>query len=968
MSAELESLFAVIRDSAEKRVWSQGVELARNGDFSNEPGADAGEFALRIISGSKDKAPRVYLSPESETWQCDCDESDDPCRHVVAAVIALRQGKLSAPRASGATAALGRVVYSLSRQDGALSFGRYIDVGGERNIVEKTLRETVDALTSKGNLRVLVQQEDYSIEHILVRRKHGILEPETMRLLIPALEKLPYIEFEGAAIRVSSEVLEIALTLSKEDGGYRLRFADRSGVTENFINGVALGPTGLQPLKEERLTAEEFTAFSGAGTLIPENSKITLFSEVLPKLERRVKILRTGSGLPFSRVLEPHIQLQCNADEGGASLVVVPKLIYGDPPVAEIERDKLLVLSDFDIPVRNRAAESNLSQQLASELDMRIGEGKVFLGEQAINFISRDVSIRKMGDGLSKFRPVDLVKDVVQSGEGFTVNFSSSEGEVSFEKAYESFRSGNRFVQLSDGAWGALPVDWLSMHGKALANLLAARDERGAIPSFRALEASEVFEAAGLERPASVRDFAEALRKGELPGAALPADLKAELRPYQKQGIDWLSFLLSHEVGALLADDMGLGKTLQAMCVIEGRTLIVCPTSVVHSWRDQLERFRPGLSVSIYHGAARKLDMKSSVVISTYPILRLDAEVLQKEEWQMLVLDEAQVIKNPRSQIAAAAHGLKARRRLILSGTPVENNLNDLWSQFRVINPYLLGSLNDFERDWIEPISSGKTDFALRLRTKIRPFVLRRLKSEVVKDLPPRTDVTLEVELSEEERRLYETLKLTTRQEILSSVESSRGLFSVLESLLRLRQACCHSALVPGGGIRSSSKLDLLVSSLETSIAEGHRALVFSQWTALLDLVETSFAERGISFSRLDGATKDRERVVSDFQSPNGPSVMLLSLKAGGVGITLTAADHVYILDPWWNPAVEEQAAGRAHRIGQTDPVFVFKLVAKDTIEERIIELQKNKKDLMQAMMNGTDNFLLTKEEILGLL
>jgi SNF2 family DNA or RNA helicase len=443
------------------------------------------------------------------------------------------------------------------------------------------------------------------------------------------------------------------------------------------------------------------------------------------------------------------------------------------------------------------------------------------------------------------------------------------------------------------------------------------------------------------------------------------------LRPYQRQGVDWLVFLRRAGLGALLADDMGLGKTLQALCALEGRTLVVAPTSVLHGWMREIERFRPELSISLYHGPTRSLDPDADLTITSYALLRQDAKILTKPTWDCVVLDEAQAIKNPESQIARAAMRLDAKARFALTGTPVENRLDELWSQLHFLNRGLLGGRTQFRDRYARPIAEGDTDVAARLRQRIRPFLLRRLKSEVAPELPPLTEVVLDCELSTDERAVYDAVRAATVRGVVEQLRAGGNVMAALEALLRLRQAACHSTLVPGqeANATSSSKLETLYERLEEAVADGHKALVFSQWTSLLDRVEPGLRERGIAWLRLDGSTRDRGAVVERFQSDEGEPVMLLSLKAGGTGLNLTAADHVFLLDPWWNPAVEAQAADRAHRIGQERPVVVHRLIALDTVEEGILALHARKRALANAALEEADgSSRLTRDDLLELL
>jgi SNF2 family DNA or RNA helicase len=414
---------------------------------------------------------------------------------------------------------------------------------------------------------------------------------------------------------------------------------------------------------------------------------------------------------------------------------------------------------------------------------------------------------------------------------------------------------------------------------------------------------------------------------------------------------------------------MGLGKTVQALAALRGRTLVVSPTSVVFNWAAEARRFRPDLRVSLYHGSRRRLDDAADVTLTSYPLLRNDVDALAEIAWDTVVLDESQMIKNPDSQVARAAYRLRAGWRITLSGTPVENRLDELWSQLHFTNPGLLGGRADFADRWAAPVANGDPGAAARLRERIKPFVLRRKKRDVAPELPPRTEAVLHVELDDRERELYDSVRAATQRDILKLLEAGGGVMQALEALLRLRQASCHSALLPGQSAPSSSKVEALLDALTDAAADGHKALVFSQWTSLLDLIEPHLEAAEIPFARLDGSTRDRAGVVGDFQRDDGPPVMLISLKAGGTGLNLTAADHVFLVDPWWNPAVEDQAADRAHRIGQDKPVMVYRLVARDTVEERILALQASKRALADAALGDADRAVsLTRDDLMALL
>jgi SNF2 family DNA or RNA helicase len=533
-----------------------------------------------------------------------------------------------------------------------------------------------------------------------------------------------------------------------------------------------------------------------------------------------------------------------------------------------------------------------------------------------------------------------------------------------------AFRAGESLVALHGGGYAPLPLDWLSRFGTRIADLLAARDEAGSLSLALLPDVARLCQDLDQPPPPALAGL-EALLDGflGLGDPEIPSDLAAELRPYQRQGLAWLHFMREASLGALLADDMGLGKTVQALCAVRGRTLVVAPTSVVHNWSDEIRRFRPGLTACVYHGPRRALDPAADVTITSYALLRLDEGILTNVPWDTVVLDEAQWIKNPESQVAQVAYRLKAGWRLTLSGTPVENRLDELWSQMHFLNRGLLGGRADFQDRYAKPVADGVAGSAAKLRERIRPFVLRRLKQDVAPELPPRTDAVLYCALGDTERAVYDAVRAATLSEVVAKLREGGGVLAALEALLRLRQAACHPALVPGQTAETSAKVERLRESLETVVAEGHKALVFSQWTSLLDLIEPRLRSAAIGFIRLDGSTVDRASVVAQFQDATGPPVLLISLKAGGTGLNLTAADHVFLMDPWWNPAVEDQAADRAHRIGQERPVMVYRLVAEETVEERILRLQEAKRGIADAALGDASAAAsLSRDDLLALL
>ena len=454
-----------------------------------------------------------------------------------------------------------------------------------------------------------------------------------------------------------------------------------------------------------------------------------------------------------------------------------------------------------------------------------------------------------------------------------------------------------------------------------------------------------------------------------------PAGVLATLRDYQLAGFHWMQFLARHGLHGILADDMGLGKTLQTLTHILAEkesghsggkpTLVVAPTSVVPNWRAEALRFTPGLRVLVLNGPERKRYFRSiphaDLVLTSFALLQRDLEKLGAVAFHLVVLDEAQNIKNPRAKVAQAACKLKAAHRLCLSGTPIENHLGELWSLMRFLIPGFLGSEEMFNRRFRKPIEKdGDAERNEALKRRVAPLILRRTKDQVAKELPPKTELVHLIELHTSQKDLYETVRATMDKRVRQAI-AARGLgrsqIVFLDALLKLRQICCDPRLLPAeisNHVTESAKLDFLTDLLELLIEEGRRILLFSQFTTMLALIEDHLIRVKIPYLKLTGSSKDRGQLVVDFQTGRIP-VFLISLKAGGTGLNLTAADTVIHYDPWWNPAAEAQATDRAYRIGQDQPVFVHKLLCQDTVEERIHKLQHDKGKLAAGILANTD-------------
>lgn len=564
------------------------------------------------------------------------------------------------------------------------------------------------------------------------------------------------------------------------------------------------------------------------------------------------------------------------------------------------------------------------------------------------------------------------------------------EGQIlPLEKIWKAWTRGKRYVQLKDGSYTSLPEAWLQKlsHKLAALGMDPARPPQQKFQQYEAPVLDSLLE----DLPAASTDsFWNKLRAKihsfkEVRQVPPPKGLNADLRAYQRLGLSYLYFLSDYGFGGILADEMGLGKTVQTLAFIQhmveskftGPNLIIVPTSVLPNWEREAEKFVPGLKRLIIYGTHRegmfKQIEKSNLIITTYALLRRDLDELEKYEFNAVILDEAQNIKNPNTITARAVRRMKARMRLCLSGTPIENNLFELWSLFEFLMPGFLGSQHSFQRGIVKPIKDGDADTLEYLRARVRPFILRRTKAEVAKDLPPKVESITCCALEEEQAELYAALAKKLREQVLADVDEkglAKSQMSILDALLKLRQICCHPRLLkmdlPGfSNNLPSGKFDAFKDMVTDIVSGGHKVLVFSQFVQMLHIIRQWLEFSQIPLCYLDGASKDRFEQVDKFnQNPDIP-IFLISLKAGGTGLNLTSADYVIHYDPWWNPAVESQATDRTHRIGQTRQVFSYKLICQNTVEEKILKLQDAKRGVAEAIIPGKDSWKsLTREDL----
>ena len=647
------------------------------------------------------------------------------------------------------------------------------------------------------------------------------------------------------------------------------------------------------------------------------------------------------------------------------------------------------------ILIRNRELEEHAWQQLAEHgfrrlLDHRRGGHDVEissrdLGSAVRALIAEGWEIR--ADGSQVRQPAAPRFRVTSDIDWFELHADIDfEGQtVAFPELLSALSRGEGTVRLDDGSLGILPEEWVRQYG-LLAGLGVPEGDHIRLASNQAALLDALLAA---EESVDYDEKFEELRSrfasfDGIQGVREPANFHGELRNYQREGLGWLEFLQEFGFGGCLADDMGLGKTVQLLALLLDRkrttkqhrpSLIVVPKSLMFNWRQECERFTPQLSLLEYIGIDRRSlrnDLAShDLVLTTYGTLRRDAVVLKDIPFDYVVLDEAQTIKNAGSQVARAARLLRAEHRVALSGTPIENHLSDLWSIIEFLNPGMLGRSSLFKTFAADNQDSETRGLIARA---LRPFILRRTKEQVASELPDKIEQTILCDMGDEQTRLYNELRDHYRSSLLGLVERDgigKSTMHVLEALLRLRQVACHPALLNKSPEEdASAKLDVLCPHLEELVTEGHKALVFSQFTSMLAVVRRHLDQRGIVYEYLDGRTRNRKNRVERFQTDPDCGLFLISLKAGGLGLNLTAADYVFLLDPWWNPAVEAQAIDRAHRVGQTRPVFAYRLICRGTVEEKIAELQTKKKSLADSILKADDSLLkdLSADDLKALL
>ncbi len=702
--------------------------------------------------------------------------------------------------------------------------------------------------------------------------------------------------------------------------------------------------------------------------------------------------LGTEVGQPLPRLeVYPNPELPKNAprfEQARANeLYADVKFAYGDRLVAPESVDQAWFESDVPhVTVRNIEREGELLAEISAlgvshrrvDYYSKNKAGNIQFPTKKLSEIVETLVARgwHVSAENALFRKLGEFKQSVTSGVDWfdletTLDFDGV--SASLPQLLAALKQGEKYVTLDDGTRGLLPQEWLERVRRRWRS--SAKWPTANCGSSRRRRCSWMRSSLHARMRCSSSAMSTSVHCAKLQSfsGVQPSEpsetFRGELRPYQQLGLGWLEFLAEHRLGGCLADDMGLGKTVQVLARLEQRrlelverpeerrpSLAVVPKSLVYNWKLEAEKFAPELNVIDYHGNDRKARCgdftQHDLVVTTYGTMLRDIDALRKQPFDYVILDESQAIKNATSQSAKAVRLLDGRHRLAMSGTPVENHLGELWSLFEFLNPGMLGRSEAFRglgRNGGDPAQMEL------LRRGIAPFLLRRTKGQVLADLPAKTEQTMYCDLEPAQRKLYNQLRDHYRASLLKTVTTAgikKSQIQVLEALLRLRQAACHPGLLDPKQLKKpSAKLDTLFEQLDEVVEEGHKVLIFSQFTSLLAIVKQQLDAKKITYEYLDGKTRNRQQKVDRFQTDAKCPLFLISLKAGGVGLNLTAADYVYLLDPWWNPAVEAQAIDRAHRIGQEKPVFAYRLIARDTVEDKILELQTRKRDLADAII-----------------
>jgi non-specific serine/threonine protein kinase len=782
-------------------------------------------------------------------------------------------------------------------------------------------------------------------------------------------------------------------------------------VTENeWDSTLVFLHQGMLHLFENPQDALHVELFRNNGRLrIPVAEWGTYLRDYLLPLSKQYQIQFDPSLLAEVDDIVPECQVYLK--EMGETFIIQPGFAYHGHEVEWNEETRITVQEGNKVLIihRNKEAEQQFVERLRglhTNFSQPSGNNYFYLrSKEALKnnwfflFFDtlKEMNIRVFGfDGLRNFRfsshkPVTNLQ--ISSGiDWFDAQIEVLYGDqrVSIKDIKHALANKQNYVQLADGSLGLLPEEWLRKYS-LLFKIGEEKDKGLKLSKYNFSVIDELYEF--IDDEAIVIELEQKRRKllqfDEIRNIALPHNVNATLRPYQESGFQWLNYLDEVKWGGILADDMGLGKTIQALTFVQHYknkhddkclALVVCPTTLIYNWENEIKKFTPTMRHHIHHGPARLKNpeelQQSDIIITTYGTLRSDVQLLMKMEFDYVILDESQAIKNPQSKVTKAAQLLHTKNRLALSGTPMQNNTFDIYAQMNFLNPGMLGSVDFFRNEFATPIDKFQDEERKdHLRKLIYPFILRRTKEQVAKELPEKIETVIFCEMDAEQRHIYDAYRNTYRSKILGVIEDQgmeRSQLTILQGLMKLRQICDSPAILNESEQypNHSVKLHELTREMSENISN-HKVLIFSQFLGMLALIKDRLQHLKIPFEYFDGSTStmERERAIQNFQNNEECRVFLISLKAGGVGLNLTAADYVYIVDPWWNPAVEQQAIDRTHRIGQTKNIFAYRMICKDTVEEKILQLQERKKSLVKDIIADDTGFIkkLTKEDVLYL-
>lgn len=974
LNQDMQDLYNEVYEATDKKIWAKGLEFARRKDVKV-----SGLNRFAVLEASKASDHEVRLDPVDLDWMCSCVSKSDPCEHVAATVIALKlEAEKNVPIEK----------YSSNKYIVKYAFEKALNKSLvlKRKLVSENSSESNNELEVKHSIVSIVsgridgpsisaKSYDLEIDRVMsgdfgARVDGYISTNRAWALLMPHLEVLTdsqTVLYKNEEVKVDKAKKAADLLEVFPDGpGYTLKLKNNPDIIENFSNGVCLynGQYGL----EIRMNApndlpDAIISQLKGGRYFPPNEKVELFSKLLPQLKTRFKVVE----LDVEEKATYEILGFCvkNTLIGPRKVETSFHISYGDPVKAYVDGQDFVCL-EKSVPLRQLDRELTKRREFERDFFLELSKPYIYEGEKLFEWVNKITRFRIpfIGDDLDNLKVVGksaILAKLLNDDISFNVEIEGDEFSVEPEDLLETYEKESQFIKTEKG-YVQISPQWLDEYQDLIRSFVVAKNSKskGGVAD---LEKIRIIEGFGFSPPKKLKAFKDNLFSSEQSFDF--TKISANLRSYQEEGIEWLNRLKGAGLGALLADDMGLGKTLQSLSVFESKTLVVCPTSLMFNWAAEIEKFRPDLSLSVYHGVNRTLDMNSDVVITTYGILRSDIDKLNCQTWNVVCVDEAQVIKNPQSKAASALWKLDSKFKLALTGTPIENHYKDLWSIFNFITPGLLGELSYFEKFVVRPIQNESLSALEDFKGRVGQFILRRTKKDVLLELPEKTEMINYCELTEAQKSAYEEYLSGVRTKM---AEEEIKPIQIFELILRLRQFACDPRLVDANYKGGSGKIDLFKSLISEVTEEKHKSLVFSQWTSFLDLIQDELRDLGIKTYRLDGSTRNRQQVVEAYNNESEACVFLLSLKAGGVGLNLTSADHVFLLDPWWNPATERQAIDRAHRIGQKNPVMIHRLVGKNTIEEKVVKLQKIKEDMSNMVLEDMDSASISKSDILALL